>query len=292
MNYNDYFKYKRRIIVKIGSSSLQHVSTGHIDLIKVEKLVRELTDLRNQGLDVCLVSSGSIPVGATVLGLNKIPTGISERQACAAIGQGRLMMMYQRLFAEYNQTAAQVLMTKNAVFTDQSRDNVKNTFNELFQMGVIPVVNENDTTSTYEMRFGDNDTLSAIVTSLVDADLLILLSDIDGLYTDNPRSNPDAVLIEYVDHIDDKIMDMAKGTPGSRVGTGGMSTKLTAAKIAVKSGADMVIANGADVGVIHQIMAGSFRGTTFRAHEEATFDLKAFIESTVNPLEREAEEQS
>lgn len=277
MKVNDYFKYKKRLIVKIGSSSLQHPNSGELDLIKLEKLVRELCDLRNQGMDVCLVSSGAIAVGRRAIGLTEKPTEVATKQACAAVGQARLMMIYQRLFSEYSQVASQVLMTKDTMTHEVSYENAKNCFEELFRLGIIPIVNENDTISTYEINFGDNDTLSAIVAALTEADLLILLSDIDGLYTDDPRSNPDAKLIERIEKMDDKYLSMAKESTGSDVGTGGMSTKLKAAKIATASGADMIIANGKDVGIIHQIINGDFTGTFFQKHREETFDLHEYI---------------
>lgn len=261
MNVNDYFKYKKRIVVKIGSSSLHHPGNGSLDLIKMEKLVRELCDLRNQGYDVCLVSSGAIAVGKRVIGLSGKPEKVETKQACASVGQARLMMVYQRLFSEYSQITSQILMTKNTIAETESRENAKNCFNELFRLGVIPVVNENDTVSTYEMHFGDNDTLSAVVAQLVDADLLILLSDIDGLYTDDPRINPDAELIERVDRLTEEHRSMAKETTGSDVGTGGMTTKIRAARIACAQGTDVVIANGKDVHILHEIMEGNFRGT-------------------------------
>lgn len=280
MKANDYFKYKRRVVVKIGSSSLQHVQTGDTDYIKIEKLVRELCDLRNRGMDVCLVSSGAIAVGRKTFGLTERPKDTATKQACAAVGQARLMMTYQKMFAEYNQTAAQILMTKNTIFDPVSRENARNTFDELFRMGAIPVVNENDTVSTYEMQFGDNDTLSALVASLIEADLLILLSDIDGLYTDDPRKNPNAQLVEIVVRMDEHYDAMAKDSTGSDVGTGGMSTKLKAARIATSSGTDMIIANGQNVGVIHQIMEGDFRGTMFKGQENREFDLRTYLESS------------
>ena len=269
-------KYKR-VVVKIGSSSLTHEETGSLNFHKMELLVRSLCDIRNQGLDVVLVSSGAIAVGRDAIGLKERPKDISTKQACAAVGQAKLMMTYQKLFGEYNQIAGQVLMTKNTMINPVSRDNTKNTFEELFRLGVIPVVNENDTVSTYEMQFGDNDTLSALVASLVDADLLILLSDIDGLYTDDPHTNPDAELIHEVEEIDASIFGMAKETTGSNVGTGGMATKLMAAKIATYSGADMIIANGTDVSVLHDIFAGDFVGTRFVANDNPNFQLANFI---------------
>ena len=182
-----HFNEKKRVVVKIGSSSLNYGETGNLNFTKLEHLVRELCNLRNRGMDVCLVSSGAIAVGRQTLGMDERPKDISTKQACAAVGQARLMMIYQRLFAEYNQVAGQVLMTKNTMVNPVSRENAKNTFDELFRLGAIPIVNENDTVSTYEMQFGDNDTLSAIVASLIGADLLILLSDIDGLFTDDPH---------------------------------------------------------------------------------------------------------
>lgn len=280
MKANDYFKYKKRIVVKIGSSSLHHPNTGETDLIKIEKLVRELCDLRNQGYDVCLVSSGAIAVGRNALGLHEKPKKTSVKQACAAVGQAQLMMIYQKMFAEYGKTAAQILLTKYTILNAVSMEHAQNTFEEIFRMGIVPVVNENDTISTYEIHFGDNDTLSALVTSMVNADLLILLSDIDGLYTDDPRTNPNAEFVEIVDHLDDHYADMAKQSTGSDVGSGGMQTKLDAARIATASGADMIIANGNDVGVIHRIMEGDFHGTFFRGRRLDDFDLRAYLRQT------------
>lgn len=275
------FHEKKRVVVKIGSSSLNYEETGNLNFTKLEHLVRELCNLRNRGMDVCLVSSGAIAVGRQSLGMTERPRELSTKQACAAVGQARLMMIYQKLFAEYNQVAGQVLMTKNTMVNPVSRENAKNTFDELFRLGAIPIVNENDTVSTYEMQFGDNDTLSAIVASLIGADLLILLSDIDGLFTDDPHKNPDAKLIEVVEKMDSDILGMAKSTTGSDVGTGGMATKLTAAKIATLSGTDMIIANGADVCVLHHIFDDSFRGTIFKAQKKETFRIQDFILETI-----------
>lgn len=275
------FKKKKRVVVKIGSSSLNYEETGNLNFTKLEHLVRELCNLRNRGIDVCLVSSGAISVGRQTLGLSERPSDISTKQACASVGQARLMMIYQKLFAEYNQVAGQVLMTKNTMVNPVSRENAKNTFEELFRLGAIPIVNENDTVSTYEMQFGDNDTLSAIVASLIGADLLILLSDIDGLFTDDPHKNPAAKLIEVVERMGSEIYGMAKSSTGSDVGTGGMSTKLTAAKIATLSGADMIIANGADVCILHHIFDDSFKGTIFAADRRETFRIEDFILETI-----------
>ncbi|MBR1932018.1 MAG: glutamate 5-kinase, partial [Lachnospiraceae bacterium] len=203
---------------------------------------------------------------------------MAVKQACSAIGQARLMMTYQKLFAEYNHVAAQILMTKNTISDDLNRYNAHNTFSELLHMGVIPIVNENDTVTTYEIEFGDNDTLSAIVAAMIDADLLILLSDIDGLYTDDPRQNPDARFIEQVDELTEELLTMGKESTGSSVGTGGMNTKLTAAQIATRSGADMVIANSKDIGVLHRIMEGRNVGTLFVGHKDKNFDLPLFVD--------------
>lgn len=280
MKMDEKSKYKR-IVVKIGSSSLTHEETGRLNLSKMEHLVRQLSDLRNQGMDVCLVSSGAIAVGRAALGINERPKETSAKQACAAVGQAKLMMVYQKLFSEYSQTAGQVLLTKNTMVNPVSRVNAKNTFEELFHMGIIPVVNENDTVSTYEMQFGDNDTLSALVASMVGADLLILLSDIDGLYTDDPHRNPEAKLLKRVDSINENIYGMAKDSTGSDVGTGGMATKLTAAKIATFSGADMIITNGKDVRVLADIFAEDYTGTLFSANPNPNFNLATYIMETI-----------
>ncbi len=283
-NIRELLKDKKRIVVKIGSSSLQHAETGDIDYIRLEKLVRELCDIRNSGKDVVLVSSGAIAVGKKAVNLKEINAetqaeAIAVKQACSAVGQARLMMIYQKLFAEYNQVAAQILMTKNTIVDNLNRYNAHNTFSELLKMGVIPIVNENDTVATYEIEIGDNDTLSAIVAALVGADLLILLSDIDGLYTDDPRQNPDARFIDQVDELTDELMEMGKSSTGSSVGTGGMNTKLIAAEIATKSNADMVIANSRDFGVLHRILEGEKEGTLFVAHKDETFDLPLFVDA-------------
>lgn len=281
MNTRQLLKDKKTIVVKVGSSSLIHPETGNLNLIKLEKLIRELCDLRNQGKDVVLVSSGAIGVGKVAMGLKERPNTISLKQACAAVGQAKLMMTYQKLFAEYNQNTAQILMTKNTMVNNLSRINAKNTFDELLSMGVIPVVNENDTVSTYEMQFGDNDTLSAIVASLIKADVLLLLSDINGLYTDDPNSNEHAEFIDCVEVIDQKLLDMAKGSSGSDVGTGGMATKIQAARIATESGTDMIIANGEDMGVIHRIIEGENVGTLFKQNKNEDFYLIDFIEENL-----------
>lgn len=277
MTFREQLKDKKRIVVKVGTSSLTHPETGLVDLIKMEKLVRELTDIHNRGKEVILVSSGAIAVGRKTIGMKERPTKLSVKQACASIGQARLMMMYQKFFMEYNQIASQILMTKNTLVNTVNRENAGNTFETLLSMGAIPIVNENDTISTYEIQFGDNDTLSAIVSALVQADLLILLSDIDGLFTDDPNRNPDAKFIEFVDRVDEHFERMAKGS-ASDVGTGGMTTKLNAAKLATSAGADMIIANGNDMGIIHRIMDGERIGTLFKANRIPDFYLIDYLD--------------
>ena len=278
-NYRDAIRDKKRIVVKIGSSSLQHARTGDLDYIRLDVLVRELCNLRNMGKDVVLVTSGAIAVGEKALLPNREEDNpIAVKQACAAVGQARLMMIYQKIFAEYNQVAAQILMTKNTIVDNLNRYNARNTFAELFKLGVIPIVNENDTIATYEIEIGDNDTLSAIVASLVEADALLLLSDIDGLYTDDPRTNPDVRYIEVVEELTDELMNMGKASTGSSVGTGGMTTKLQAAKIASSTGVDMVIANSKDIKVIHRILSGQNIGTLFLAHKDEQFDLPLYVQ--------------
>ncbi len=285
-------KKKKRVVVKIGSSSLVHPETGGLDYTRLDVLVRELANMHNAGMDVILVSSGAIAVGKRAIG--SVATrleckNMGFKQACAAIGQAKLMSVYQKLFAEYNKTAAQILMTKNTVTDPVNRENAYNTFSELLNLGVIPVVNENDTVSTYEIivddddvLIGDNDTLSAVVASLVGADLLILLSDIDGLYTDDPRHNPDAKFVKLVKELNDDYMNMGKSTTGSNVGTGGMNTKMNAAKIATASGADMIIANSKDIRIIHRIMDGRDIGTLFLANKDDSFDVSEYIQNIRN----------
>lgn len=273
-------KEKKRIVIKIGSSSLTHKETGDIYFAKIEKLVRVISDLKGEGKEVVLVSSGAIAAGRQALGHRSRPETLSQKQAFAAVGQARLMMVYQKLFAEYNQTAAQVLLTKHTMINDASRYNAQNTFEELLKLGAIPVVNENDTVSTAEIpyvdTFGENDRLSAVVAALIGADLLILLSDIDGLYSDDPRENPNAQFIRTVYQIDENLLSMGKGTSSS-VGTGGMSAKLEAARIATDSGSDMVIANGEEVSVVQEIMDGKEKGTLFLAHRNIDFDLMDYL---------------
>lgn len=270
-------KDKKTIVFKVGTSTLTHPDTTRLDLIKMEKLVRILTSLHNSGKEVVLVSSGAIAVGRTALGLRERPSEQSVKQACAAVGQSRLMMVYQKLFSEYSQIVAQILMTKVTIVDDTSRHNAENTFRELLDRGVIPIVNENDTVATDEFSLSENDYLSAIVSVIVRADLLVLLSDIDGLYTDDPNNNPDARLVPYVDRITDEMLSMAKG-PATDVGTGGMNSKVEAAGIANDAGADMVIINGNDMENINRLFEGEEIGTLFRAHKTRHFHLKNYLD--------------
>lgn len=279
--FRENLKNKKRIVVKIGSSSLQHLATGELDYGKMDIFVRELCNLKNQGKDVVLVTSGAVAAGRKAVGISKkdqeaCENSMAVKQACAAIGQARLMMIYEKIFAEYNQLTAQILMTKYTIMDAESNKNAHNTFEQLLKMGVIPIVNENDTVATDELGIGDNDTLSAIVAGIVGADLLILLSDIDGLYSDDPRKNSNAKFIDLVENLTDEYLNMAKESTGSSVGTGGMNTKLTAAKIATKSGADMIIANSADVKILGRLVAGSEEGTLFVANKDEKFDMKEY----------------
>jgi len=274
-------KDKKRVVIKIGSSSLTHKESGDLNLLKIERLVRIISDLKGQGKEVVLVSSGAIAAGRQALHHPSKPESLAQKQAFAAVGQARLMMVYQKLFAEYNQLAAQILLTKDTMVNDASRYNAQNTFDELLKLGAVPIVNENDTVSTSEIplvdNFGDNDRLSAIVAALIGADLLILLSDIDGLYSDDPRTNKDARFIGLVTEITPDLLAMGKSTSSSSVGTGGMAAKLAAARIATDSGSDMVIANAEHVEVIHQIMDGEEKGTLFLAHNNLDFDLMHYL---------------
>lgn len=277
-------KEKKRIVIKIGSSSLTHPETGDLNLGKIERLVRVISDLKGEGREVVLVSSGAIAAGRQALNQKEKPDTIAKKQALAAVGQARLMMVYQRLFAEYNQAAAQILMTKSTMLDDIARENAANTFEELLHLRTVPIVNENDTVSTSEIKFGDNDRLSAIVAALIHADLLILLSDIDGLYSDDPRKHPDAAFIPLVPTITKELLSMGKESAGSDVGTGGMAAKLAAARIATDSGSDMVIANGDQMDVVLSILAGEEKGTLFLAHKNEEFDLVEYIH-TCNKME-------
>lgn len=256
----------KKIVVKVGTSTLTH-ENGLLNFDRIDKLVRQLSDLHNQGKDVILVTSGAIGVGTAKLGRKSKPETIPEKQAAAAIGQGILLHIYEKFFSEYGQIVAQILLTKDDITNKTRYNNAKNTFNELLNQGVIPIVNENDAIAIHEIKVGDNDTLSALVSTIIDADLLILLSDINGLYDSDPRSNKDAKLISHVDKITDKIESFCGGS-GSKLGTGGMYTKIKAAKIAISHGVSMIIANGADNNVIKDIISNKEIGTLFSAEEQ------------------------
>lgn len=265
MDFRKALRDKKKIVIKVGTSTITYPQTGAINLGKLEKFVRILVNLRNQNKEVIVVSSGSIGVGRKAFGLKQRPQSKALRQACAAVGQGRLMMMYEKLFAEYNQLTAQVLLTKETLLSEACARSAKETFDELMSMNVIPIVNENDAVSVDERfygMFGDNDTMSAQVAALLEADLLILMSDIEGLYTDDPKENPSARFVHTVGYIDEELENMGKGS-GTELGTGGMVTKIMAAKVATDAGVDMVIANGDNIYTINDILAGKKVGTLF-----------------------------
>lgn len=250
----------KKIVVKVGTTTLTH-GGGLLNYRRLEALAKTLADLANSGREIVLVSSGAIGVGIGALGLSSRPTDMPTKQACAAIGQCELMYTYDKLFGEYNRSVAQLLLTRDVVENDIRKQNVVNTFNRLIALGIIPIVNENDSVATEEIEFGDNDTLSAIVARLIDADLLILLSDIDGLYTKNPKEFPDASLIPLVDEI--AAVEHLAGGSSSSFGTGGMVTKIHAATIAAEAGIDMIICNGANPGLLYDIFDGKPVGTRF-----------------------------
>ena len=257
---------KECTVIKVGTSTLTY-DNGKINYRRIEKLCKVLSDLQNSGEEIILVSSGAIGVGMGKAGLEKRPTENKKKQALAAIGQCELMFIYNKLFGEYNHSVAQILLTRYAVETEQKRQNVINTINELLNMNIIPIINENDTVAIDELdgnKIGDNDMLSAIVAGLIHADRLIILTDIDGLYDSNPRTNPNAKKIDVVENISKDIFDMAAGS-GSNRGTGGMITKLQAADYATKRGTDVYVINGSIPDNIYQILDGNNTGTLFTA---------------------------
>lgn len=255
----------KRIVVKVGTSTLNY-NTGKLNISRIEHLVRELSDLANQGREIILVSSGAVGAGLERMKKTQRPNSIPEKQALAAVGQGILMHIYEKLFAEYDQVVAQVLLTKENSRQYSQYINSRNALMALLSMGVIPIINENDAVAVDELKIGDNDTLSATVASLVDADILIILSDIDGLYTANPAKDPNAQLLSEVAHITPQIEQMAGGA-GTAMGTGGMSTKIQAAKISMNSGCTMVIASGSEPNILRRLLAGECLGTLFPAKE-------------------------
>ena len=252
----------QRIVVKIGTSTLAH-HTGLLNIRRVEELCKVLSDLKNAGHEVILVSSGAIGMGVGKLSLPHRPEDTPTKQAAAAVGQCELMYTYDKLFTEHNHTVAQILLTAYDVDHPDRFENFKNTMHRLLDLKALPIINENDTVATEELGIGDNDTLGAIVAVSMEADLLILLSDIDGLYTADPHTHPEATLISEIPEITREIWDLAGGA-GSGLGTGGMTTKLQAASICVNSGCDMVIANGADPAILYDIAEGKPVGSRFR----------------------------
>ena len=256
-----------RIVVKVGTSTLAH-RTGHMNIRRIEALCKVLSDVKNAGHEVILVSSGAIGMGVGKLSLSKRPEDIPTKQAAAAVGQCELMYAYDRLFSEYNHTVGQLLVTDSDVEDEGRRRNFHNTLYRLLELGALPVINENDTIATDEIVIGDNDTLSAIVAATVRADLLVLLSDIQGLYTADPRKDPEARLIDTVDDITPEIEALAGGN-GTSLGTGGMVTKLRAARIAREAGIDMIIANGQNPELLYDILDGIPVGTRFIGRRDA-----------------------
>ena len=254
-----------RIVIKIGTSTLTHKS-GRENIRRIEELCKTVSDIKNAGEEVILVSSGAIGMGVGKLNLGERPRDIAGKQACAAVGQCELMYIYDKQFSAYNHTVAQILLTAPDLKNEDRHEKFKNTMSKLLELGAIPIINENDTVATEEIVFGDNDTLAALVAESVCADLLILLSDIDGLYTADPHSDASARLIPEVRELTEEIMSLGGGA-GSSLGTGGMETKLRAAKIATEAGCDMIIANGADPKILYDITEGESVGTRFYSNK-------------------------
>lgn len=254
-----------RVVIKVGTSTLAHAN-GRLNIRHIEKLVKVLSDLKNAGHEIILVSSGAIGMGIGKLNLTERPTDMPTKQAAAAVGQCELMYIYDRLFTQYGHTVAQILLTGEDIDHEDRRRNFENTMIRLLELGALPVVNENDTVATAEIKVGDNDTLGAIVACSIKADLLVLLSDIDGLYTADPHRNADAKLIQCVERVTPEIEALA-GEGASALGTGGMATKLRAAKMVTMQGCDMVIANGEHTEMLYEIMEGKCVGTRFLHRE-------------------------
>ena len=269
-------KNKKRIVIKIGSSSLIHKNTGAINYNKIEKLTRLICDLKNMGKEVILVSSGAVAIGRKELKIKKKPLTLDEKQACAAIGQSTLMTIYSKIFKEYNENVAQVLITKIGLQMDHCCENISNTIEALLKLDTVPIANENDTVSPEEIVFGDNDTLSAIISVLSKAELLIILTDIDGLYTEDPHLNKDAKLIDTVVGKKPKLYKIATNTT-SDVGTGGMYTKVKASEIVNDAGIDMVVTNSNNLNNILRIVNGKRSGTLFVANKKENFKLEKYL---------------
>lgn len=259
-------KNAKRIVFKVGTSTLTH-KTGMTNIRHMEELVKVLSDIHNSGIQVVLVTSGAIGVGVGKLGLHEKPKDTPGRQAAATVGQCELMFMYDKMFSEYGHTIGQLLITKEDVDDEKRRDNLINAFERLFEYNVIPIINENDSVAVEEIVYGDNDTLSAVVAEFVSADALVILSDINGLYTENPHDNPNAQLIPTVKVIDDGIVSIAMGA-GSELGTGGMATKVSAARIATSAGIDTVVMNSTPIDNLYRLLDGESVGTLFKAVEK------------------------
>lgn len=264
-----HMKKIKRIVVKVGTSTLTH-ENGLLNIWRIEKLVRTLSDLANLDYEIILVTSGAVGAGMGVLKLDEKPKTLDEKQAVAAVGQVSLIHLYRKLFSEYGKNIAQLLVNGEDISKRNRYINIRNTFSALFDKKVIPIVNENDAVAVEEIKVGDNDTLSAYAASAVDADLLILLSDIDGLYTSNPRQDKNAKFISVVEEIDESIYSIASGAGGSKFGTGGMHTKIKAGEIATKLGVDMIIANGECPEIIRDILNGEEKGTLFLGEKDIT----------------------
>ncbi len=252
-----------KIVIKLGTSTLAY-ETGRLNIRRVEELCKVISDLKNAGNEIIMVSSGAIGMGVGKLSLGEKPTDIPTKQAAAAVGQCELMYTYDKLFSEYNHTVAQILLTDEDIADSERCGNFKNTLCRLLELGVIPIINENDTIATDEIVIGDNDTLGAIVATTISADLLVILTDIDGLYTADPHKDKNAVMLHNVDAITDEIVAMTSGS-GTTLGTGGMVTKINAAKISTEGGTDMVIANGSNPQLLYDIVLGKDIGTRFKA---------------------------
>jgi glutamate 5-kinase len=266
MDFRERLRHKQRIVFKIGTSSLSYPN-GRMNFHSIEKLTNVLSTVRRKGIQVVLVTSGAIGVGSGRLGLTHKPRELAKKQALAAVGQAELIKIYQKFFSEYNQVVAQVLLTKDVISIPSRSQLAKRTLIKLLDMGIIPIINENDTVATYEIEFGDNDTLSAIVATLVEADLLVMLSDIDGLFSSDPHTDKSAKIIHSVFEITPELERLAAGA-GSSFSTGGMVTKISAAKICLDDGIDCIITNGSEPEVIFEILEGKETGTHFVAKEQ------------------------
>ena len=259
-------KFARRIVIKVGTSTLAHGDSGKLNLYRIEHLIREVADLHNAGKEIIFVTSGAIAAGIGKMNLKAKPETIPENQALAAIGQGVLMHIYEKFFAEYGLTMGQILLTKENATDEHARENCKNSLMAILRMGAIPVINENDAVAVDEIKIGDNDNLSAIVAVMVDAEVLIILTDIDGLYNGNPKVDGNAELIHEVEKISDEVEKMAGGA-GTKLGTGGMFTKIQAAKLTTRNKIPAVIVSGREVGNLRKVLQGEEIGTIFCANK-------------------------